>query len=434
MSTGSAGETAAARRSDTSRLAAIAGEHPLALPRRQAHHHPGGVVALLGIILVSLNLRAAATSVPPILKVIGESFAVTTTAQSLLGTLPLLCFAVFGIVTPRLTRRLGLEKSMVVAAALIALGEFARAGLSQSASGFILLSVLCLGGMGMANVLVPAAVKHYFPDRIGLVSGIFQVLIVVSASVPSLIAVQATAAVGWRLFVGSWGLLGAAAPLPWLALRNAGVEAGPPSQAAPIRLAGSLTAWSVMLVFSTGPMILYALIAWLPALVTDTRGVSAATAATMLSVFNAIGLFHSFVVPNILDRMKYPYLVIVFSALCAIVGALGLAYAAGSAWPWIVIIGLSAMFLNIGLTLVTMRCRTEAGVTAFSSFVQSGGYLIAAIAPLAMGALHTATGGWVAPCWCLAAIGVLALLAGLPATRRIYLDDTPTPKTQARES
>lgn len=274
------------------------------------------------------------------------------------------------------------------------------------------------------RTLVPGAVKHYFPDRIGLVSGIFQVLIVISASVPSLIAVQATEAVGWRVFVSTWGLLGVAAALPWLALRSTGVEARPTKQAASVNLMGSTTAWAVMLVFSTGPMILYALIAWLPTLVTDTRGVSAGTAATMLSAFNAIGLIHSFVVPNILDRMKHPYLVIVFAALCAIAGPLGLAYAPGSAWPWILITGLAAMFLNIGLTLVTMRCRTEGGVTALSSFVQSGGYLIAAAAPLAMGALHTATGAWIAPCWFLAAIGVLALLAGIPATRAVYFDES----------
>lgn len=434
MSTDSAAQARPPRRSAASKLAAIAGEHPLELPQRQAHHRSGGLVALLGIILISLNLRAAVTSVSPILKVIGESFAVGATAQSLLGTLPLLCFAVFGIVTPRLTRRLGLEKSMVVAAALVALGEFARAGLSESANGFILLSIFCFGGMGMANVLVPAAVKHYFPDRIGLVSGIFQVLIVVSASVPSLVAVQATEAVGWRIFVGSWGLLGVAAALPWLMLRNASIATRPVKQTTSVNMMGSLSAWAVLLVFSTGPMMLYALIAWLPTLVIDTRGVSPETAAAMLSIFNAIGLFHSFVVPNILDRMKYPYLIVVFAAACAIVGPLGLAYATGSAWPWILITGLSAMLMNVGLTLVTMRCKTEGGVTALSSFVQSGGYLIAAIAPLAMGALHTVTGGWVGPCWFLASIGVLALIAGLPATRATYLDDTPAVKIPTKET
>ncbi|MGE9552889.1 CynX/NimT family MFS transporter [Erwinia amylovora] len=282
-------------------------------------------------------------------------------------------------------------------------------------------SVICFGGMGMSNVLVPAAVKHYFPKRIGLVSGIFQVLIVVSASVPSLIAVSLSQAIGWRLFVASWGVLAILAALPWCTLRSSGAtkhKTEPDS----INLLTHPTAWAVMLVFSTGPMILYSLIAWLPALVVDTQGISLKTAALMLSVFNAIGLIHSFVVPNVLYRMKSPYLVIFFAALCAIVGPPGLAYASGSAWPWVLVSGLAAMLMNIGLTLITMRCKTEAGVTALSSFVQSGGYFIAMIAPFGMGALHKMTGTWSAPCGLLATAGILALIAGLWATKPVFID------------
>ncbi|MGN7870629.1 MFS transporter [Paracoccus sp. 22332] len=402
----------------THRIAAITGSHPLHLAPRSVGG--GRAAAFLGIVLISLNLRAAATSVPPILRLIAESFPVGATAQSILGTLPLLCFALFGFVTPRLTRWLGLERAMVLAAALIALGEITRAAFSQSAPGFILFSALCFGGMGMSNVLVPAAVKHWFPDRIGLISGVFQVLIVVSASLPSLIAVPAAQAVGWRWFVGSWSVLAILAALPWLALGRSKAE--PAAADTAPGLLRHPQAWAVMVVFSTGPMLLYAMIAWLPTMLTQTRGISAATAAAMLSAFNAIGLIHSFVVPNVLGRMKQPYLVIVLAAVCAAAGPLGLAYAPGSAWPWVLISGVAALTMNVGLTLVTLRCQTEAGVTALSGFVQSAGYLIAAVAPLAMGALHTMTGGWVAPCWFLAAIGGLALIAGIPATRAGYLD------------
>lgn len=386
----------------------------------------GRVIALLGVILISLNLRAAATAVTPILKIIESSFTVGPTAQSLLGTLPLLCFAVFGIATPRVVRKLGLEKTLVLAALLIAAGEFARATFSQSSTGLILFSIVCLGGMGMSNVLVIAAIKHYFPDRLGPVNGMFQVLIVVSGSFPSFIAVQTTEAIGWRPFVGSWGILAVAALVPWLMLWNGKGDHAATAKRPAMHLLRSPVAWGVMLVFSSGSMLLYALIAWLPTMLTETRGVSTKTAAQMLSIFNFIGLFHSFVVPNILGRMKHPFLVIAAAAAFTVAGSLGLAYAPGSAWPWILISGLGAMSINLGLTLMTMRCRTEAGVTALSGFVQSGGYLVAAVAPLIMGALRTATGGWVASCWFLAGIGMLGLFAGLLATRPVLLDDAPS--------
>ena len=72
-------------------------------------------------------------------------------------------------------------------------------------------------------------------------------------------------------------------------------------------------AWAVMLVFSMGPLVMYALIAWLPQLLIQNAGVSSATAGTMLSVFNAVGLVHSFLIPTFLPRMSRPFLAVVFA-------------------------------------------------------------------------------------------------------------------------
>jgi CP family cyanate transporter-like MFS transporter len=55
------------------------------------------------------------------------------------------------------------------------------------------------------------------------------------------------------------------------------------------------------------------------------------------------------------------------------------------------------MLLNVGLTLVNMRSRTEEGTTALSSFLQSGGYLPSGIGPPVVGSLHAATGSWTVP-------------------------------------
>ena len=69
----------------------------------------------------------------------------------------------------------------------------------------------CVGGMGLGNVLLPPAIKHYFPQRIGALTGLYLVLTTVSASLPSLVAVPMTDALGWRFSVGIWGVLGFAA-------------------------------------------------------------------------------------------------------------------------------------------------------------------------------------------------------------------------------
>jgi CP family cyanate transporter-like MFS transporter len=81
------------------------------------------------------------------------------------------------------------------------------------------------------------------------------------------------------------------------------------------------------------------------------------------------------------------------------------------------------MFVPIGLTLVNMRSRTEDGTTALSSFVQSAGYLMAAIGPVLVGALHSMTGGWTVPCWFMALAGVVAGIAGVFAVRPVFIED-----------
>ena len=58
-----------------------------------------------------------------------------------------------------------------------------------------------------------------------------------------------------------------------------------------------------------------------------------------------------------------------------------------------------------------------------SSFVQSGGYLVAGIGPVAVGYLHVATGSWIAPCWFMAAAGLVAASAAIFALRPVFIED-----------
>jgi cyanate permease len=54
---------------------------------------------------------------------------------------------------------------------------------------------------------------------------------------------------------------------------------------------------SVSLLFSVGASDMYALIAWLPQMLTTTAGVSAATARVMISIYDSMGFPHSLLVP-----------------------------------------------------------------------------------------------------------------------------------------
>jgi MFS transporter, CP family, cyanate transporter len=382
------------------------------------------LLGVLAIALTALNLRTAVVSVSPIYAFIRASFPINAAAQGAMGTLPLFCFAAFGMLGSRIASRLGLERGLMLALAMIAAGEVLRAALANSIVQFGAISVLSLGGMGLGNVLLPPVIKQLFPKHVGALTSLYLVLVAVSASAPALVAVPLTHAMGWRLAVGVWSLFAIAAALPWAGLLR-GTRSPGSGGAAPVAYNAWRwpTSWAITIVFAVGALDMYALIAWLPTILTETAGVTAATAGLMLAIYNFIGFPHSLVVPIILAKTRRPYLVVAFAALCLGSGTLGLGYLPQWSWVWIFPAGLGAMFVPIGLTLINMRARTEEGTTALSGMVQSAGYLIAAAGPVIVGFLHSETDHWLMSCWFLAGTGVAGAVAGWIAVRPVFIED-----------
>src|SRR3546814_17919200 len=88
------------------------------------------------------------------------------TMAGVLGMLPSAAFAVFGVATPAIAHRIGLERTALLAMALAALGLVLRS-LAGGPGGLLFGSIVALAGMGMGNVVLPPLVKRYFADRGG---------------------------------------------------------------------------------------------------------------------------------------------------------------------------------------------------------------------------------------------------------------------------
>lgn len=391
----------------------------------------GRAIALLGILLVAANLRTAVAALSPIFAEIRTEFAVSSIGVGLLGMLPPVCFALFGLIAPRFTRRLSLEAVVVIALGVMLAGHLLRA----AAGSFAVLAIgsaVTFAGMGVGNVLLPPLVKRYFPDRIGLVTSLYATVMSVSTLLPPLIAVPVADAAGWHVSVGMWALVTVLAILPWLRIlishrpahpdSDVEVETAQPAMAG--RVWRSPLAWAMAVLFAVSSLNAYAMFAWLPQILHDVAGVSPLDAGALLSVYAGMGIPAGLLVPLLAARMRNVAVLIYVAVAFFVVGYLGLILVPGTAtWLWVALAGLGPLLFPLCLVLINMRTRTHAGSVALSGFTQGLGYTLGALGPLAVGVLHQLTASWTLALAVLTATALAAAVAGAVAARPHYLED-----------
>ena len=390
----------------------------------------GRTLALRGILLVAANLRTAVAALSPIITRIDADIPLGALAIGVLGMLPPVCFALFGVFTPMFTKRHGLENVLVLALLLLFVGHLAR-GLSGSLGLLLLGSVITFAGLGVGNVLLPPLVKKYFPDRIGLVTSLYVTVVAFSTLVPPLVAVPVADAAGWRTSLGMWSVLALVALVPWITMlvrhRTRSVPTPVLEEPEPAilgRIRHSSLAWALAAVFAVSSLNAYAVFAWLPQLLVDRSLVSAGEAGTLLSLFAAMGIPCAVIIPVLAARMKNVGLLVYAGAFCFVAGYLGLIFAPETlTWLWVSAAGLGQLLFPLSLVLINLRTRTHEGAVALSGFVQGVGYTLGALGPLVVGLLHELTGDWLWPLVFLTSTALAVTIAGAVIARPHLLED-----------
>lgn len=389
----------------------------------------GRALALTGIVLVAFNLRTAVASLSPILEHLEAEVPLAPAVVGFLGMLPPLCYAVFGVLTPVVAKRLGLELTLVVALVALTAGLAGR-GLAGSALWLVVASSVTFAAIGVGNVLLPPLVKRYFPDRIGLVTTIYVTAMSISTFAPPLIAVPMADAAGWRISLGEWAFIAALSLVPWVAMllhpRRQAPEALP-EEADPGQLRHALRsplAWALTVVFAVSGFNAYAAFAWLPTILHDVAGASPAQASALLSLYAAMGLPAALLVPIVAARYGRVRFLTAIAVAALVAGYLGLLLLPEwGTWLWVALTGSAQLLFPLSLVLINVRTRTHSGAVALSGFVQSTGYLIVAVGPLVVGLLHEWSGGWTWPLSFLLLSAVPAAIAAGVIARPRFLED-----------
>ncbi|MEV7501059.1 CynX/NimT family MFS transporter [Streptomyces sp. NPDC093018] len=388
-------------------------------------------LVVAGIVLSAVNLRPAITSLGALLEEVRDGLGMSGSVAGLLTSVPPLCFAVFGVMAPRLARRFGPAAVVCAGMAAIFAGLLIRPYAGGTA-GFLAASALALMGIAVSNVLMPVIVKRWFPDRVGSMTGLYSMVLALGTSLPAAVTVPLTHAMGgnWKPGLAVWAVLAAAAVLPWIPLVRQGRKesaaaarsASAPASAAageqpPLRITRSRTAWALAVFFGLQATAAYITMGWMPQIFRDA-GVSAGTAGLLLAVTMVMGVPLAFVIPRIATRLPHQGPIVLVLGVCGLAGYAGLYLApAAGAWAWALLLGIANCAFPLALTMVGMRARSGPGVAQLSAFAQSTGYLISIPGPLLVGVLYQHSGGWGLPIALMAGLMVPQMVVGVLAGR-----------------
>ncbi|MBL7253052.1 MFS transporter [Paractinoplanes lichenicola] len=374
---------------------------------------------LLAVALTALNLRTAVTGFSVLTGEAGADLRFGPVVTGAIGTIVTACFAVAAFAAPPVARRLGLERAAALAVTATTVGILLRA-VAWSPAVLIVATVIAFAGVGACNVILIPIVKQHFPERLHTVSTMYMVLLQVGQLAAPLIAVPLTHAYGWRVAAGGWAVVTAVAAVLWFAVVPRSAPVSAPPAAAPVDRRDPLVLGLIGLMAMT-TLHVYTLVTWFPAMLEDA-GLSTTASALLLSWFAGLGLIAAFVVPPLTTRLRSPYPIVVVCVALMAVGYAGmLAAPAAGAFVWATAFGLGVSTFPLCLTLIGARAADPQSASRLSGLVQGVGYGIGCVGPLALGAIHQATGGWTGTYWLLAATLLITLGAGWAACRPVRL-------------
>jgi len=398
---------------------------------------------VVAVAAAGLNLRTAITSLPPLFPDLQTQLHLSTATLSLLAATPVICFGVVSAFTAWLNRRYGEEMILLVALVLLTAGLLLRG----VAPGVMLFpgTVLAASAIAVLNVLLSSMAKRRWPERAGLLIGIYLTTLSAGAILSSLLSVPLYDSSGSvQLALGVWAVPAALAVLLWLPqLRYRTVGLAPAAAdgtVAPARAAVKVyryaLTWQVTAFMALQSLLYYAVLSWLPTIFQD-RGDSAVTAGNLLALMGVGNLTTSLLVPVLAHRRPSQRGLVVPSLIGTAAGLAGSLWAPlGSAPFWVLVLGVSQGSC-LGLAIFFMLARApDAGVAAsLSAFAQSVGYLVASAGPLMVGLLHSATGSWNLPVVLLLVLCAAELATGLLAGRPLQLPSvTPPPAPETRNT
>jgi MFS transporter, CP family, cyanate transporter len=366
------------------------------------------------IVLLALNLRTVFAGLPPVLDEVRADLGLSATAAGLLTTGPVLCFGALAPLAPWLARRVALEHVLAGGAALTALGAAAR---GQGGVLALFAGTLLAGAaVAVTQTVLPILMRTRYPSQTGSLTGAMSLSIGLSAAFASALVVPLDRGLGhrWEPALAAWALPLLVAAVPWLVLGRGAATPVPAGRPPRVR---DRAAWSLPAFFGVQSAAFFAGLTWLPTIL-QSHGVGAGRAGLLQAFASVMQAGPAFFVPVLAARRPSQERLLYAIVAAGAVGAVGLLVAPGAPLLWVAMLGIGqGGALGLGLVLPLLRAADDHAAAALTALTLSAGYLVSAVGPWILGAVHDLAGGWSAPLVALLVITLAQLPAGWPGVR-----------------
>lgn len=393
----------------------------------------GQLLLGLSLMLIAFNLRPLFASLSVLLPEVIRQTGLSSSGAGYLTTLPVLCLGLFAPLAPRISQRVGPERTLLIVLLLLAFGTALRGW--GGLYGLFIGSAIAGAAIATGNVLLPSLVKRDFPRQAALMTGLYTMALCGGAACAAAFTLPMVHRFddSWTSGLVIWAVPAALVALIWAprALRS---QYGPGRAGRrPGGLWRSMLAWQVTLFMGLQSALAYCVMGWMAPILRD-RGLDGVTAGVVVSVSIMLQVVTCLLIPALAVRCRDQRAVNAGLALLAATALLGILFAPlSSVWIWAVLqgIGQGGLFA-MAMTVIVLRSPDSLVAAQLSGMAQGIGYLLAAFGPLLVGVLHSATGGYAVTGWLFALLGLAAAINGWGAGRAIQVKPGPADGPRTR--
>ena len=373
---------------------------------------------LIGLLAIATTLRAPILGVGPLVQTLQSELSLTRTMAGFITAFPLIALGLIAPFAGKLSRYIGFEKSIVIALLIMIVGVCIRsAGQEwQLYFGTVLIGV----SIAIGNVLLPGMVKRDFPNKIAKVTGNYGMAIGLSAALTSATAVPLMNYFGWQT------ALACSLIFPGIALLLVTLRIGREGNLSPVTTSlgksnknvwSSILGWQVTLFMSLNSIIFYAIVTWLPSILTDA-GNTREAAGSIHGFMQLASIVPGLVLGPIVARMKDQRIAAALLSILQLVALGGFIYQPSFAFIWAFMFGMgSGGALILSLMFIGLRTSSPQEAASLSGMAQCVNFLIGAFGPALAGKMYALSGSWLSTLYAGILLAAIMALVGIFAGR-----------------